>query len=170
MDVKFFTTSTSFIGAQPAIPRRVRFSPMPQIASWLIAVPVADLSFSAMALLFPIDLSAADKLEVLRRLDRFRKWSSLDEQRYCLVCSRIITGREIYVVGGTRGTGPLRLVCPTRGCHSIAMDWVVPRDEVLAKMSMLQSESPPALNSGKPQAEKFAARLRRFATRFHRAA
>jgi hypothetical protein len=123
-----------------------------------------------VALLFPIELSATDKLEVLKRLDRFRKWSSLDEQRYCLVCGRIIKGREIYVVGGTRGTGPLRAICPTRGCHSIPMDWVLPTGEVLANISPLQAESgTAALSLGKP-AEKFAARLRRFATRFRRAA
>ncbi len=125
-----------------------------------------------MALLFPIDLSAADKLQVLQRLDRFRKWTSLDEQRYCLVCGRIITGREIHVVGGTRGTGPLRLVCPTRSCHSIPMDWVLPTDEVLANPSVLQSESAPAPGSSpaKPHGEKLGARLRRLATRLHRAA
>jgi hypothetical protein len=125
-----------------------------------------------VALLFPVDLSAADKLQLLQRLDQFRKWSSLDEQRYCLVCGRMISGREIYVVGGTRGTGPLRLVCPTRGCHSIPMDWVLPTDEVLASMSMLKPESalPPEPNPAKPHAENLSARLRRLATRFRRAA
>ena len=125
-----------------------------------------------MALLFPIDLSAADKLQVLQRLDRFRKWTSLDEQRYCLVCGRIITGREIHVVGGTRGTGPLRLVCPTRSCHSIPMDWVLPTDQVLANTSVLQSESAsaPGSSPAKPHGEKLGARLRRLATRLHRAA
>src|SRR5919109_1327778 len=112
-----------------------------------------------MALLFPIDLSGADKLQVLQRLDQFRKWTSLNEQRYCLVCGRMITGREIHVVGGTRGTGPLRLVCPTRGCHSIPMDWVLPTDEVLASASILQIEStpPPSPKSARPHPENLAA-------------
>jgi hypothetical protein len=124
-----------------------------------------------VALLFPIELSAADKLDVLQRLDQFRKWSSLDEQRYCLVCSRIITGHRICVVGGTRGTGPLRLVCPTRGCHSIPMDWVLPTDEVLANVCASQPESSVSkMNPRNPPAEKLSARLRRFATRFRRAA
>jgi hypothetical protein len=124
-----------------------------------------------VSLLCPIELSAADRLQVLQRLDQFRNWSSLDEQRYCLVCGRIISGRDICIVGGTRGTGPLRLICPTRGCHSIPMDWVLPTDEVLANMSSLRGGSAPiGANAGKSQAEKFGTRLRRFATRFHRAA
>ncbi len=53
-----------------------------------------------------IILSDADKLEVLQRLDQFRKWHSLDDKRYCLVCCSIITGREIQLIGGTGGTGP----------------------------------------------------------------
>src|SRR6266852_1391079 len=94
----------------------------------------------AMAFLSPIKLSDRDKLEVLQSLDRFRKWRSLDDKRYCLCCSNLITGREIEVVGGTRGTGPLRVICPTPRCHAIPMDWVLPTDEVLEKMSTLQSE------------------------------
>src|SRR6202049_929899 len=87
-----------------------------------------------------IELSGAEKLEILQRLDRYRKWQSLDEKRYCLACGQIIEGRDILVVGGTRGTGPLRLICPTSNCHSIPMDWVMPSDEVLARMSMLPNE------------------------------
>jgi hypothetical protein len=123
-----------------------------------------------MPLLAPIELSGADKLEILQRLDRYRKWHSLDDKRYCLACGQIIEGRDILVVGGTRGTGPLRLICPTRNCHSIPMDWVIPTDEVLARMSMLQEEdSLPSTAAGRPR-EKFTARLKKFATQFRRAA
>jgi hypothetical protein len=123
-----------------------------------------------MPLLAPIELSGADKLDILRRLDRYRKWHSLDEKRYCLACGQIIEGRDILVVGGTRGTGPLRLICPTGNCHSIPMDWVIPSDEVLARMSVLQDEeSLPPKVIDRPR-EKFAARLRKFATQFRPAA
>src|SRR5947209_18984451 len=88
-----------------------------------------------MALLPPLKLSEQEKLEALQRLDRFRKWRSLDEKRYCLVCSTIITGREIHIMGGTRGTGPLRVIRPSHGCHSIPLDWVLPTDAVLAKIA-----------------------------------
>ena len=124
-----------------------------------------------MPLFAPIELSGAEKIEILQRLDRYRKWRSLDEKRYCLACGQIIEGREILVVGGTRGTGPLRLVCPTHNCHSIPMDWVIPTDEVLARMSMLEAEddSLPSTAAARPR-EKFAARLRKFAMQFRPAA
>jgi hypothetical protein len=80
------------------------------------------------------------KLEILRRLDQFRHWHSLDEKRYCLVCGQLILGRQIQIDGGTRGNGPLRLGCPTEKCNSIPMDWVLPTNEVLAKVEKLAAE------------------------------
>lgn len=121
-----------------------------------------------MTLLAPTEFSAADKLEILQRLDRYRKWHSLDEKRYCLACGQLIDGHAIFVVGGTRGTGALRLICPSRGCHSIPMDWVLPTDEVLARMSVQSEPAPPAPQIGRRQ--NLADRLRKFATQFRRAA
>jgi hypothetical protein len=89
--------------------------------------------YVGMVLSPPITLSDKDKLDALRRLDQFRQWRSLDERRYCLVCDKIITGRQIRLDGGTRGNGPLRLSCPTERCNSIPMDWVLPTDEILAR-------------------------------------
>jgi len=120
-----------------------------------------------MALLPPLKLSEQEKLEALQRLDRFRKWRSLDEKRYCLVCSTIITGREIHIMGGTRGTGPLRVICPSHGCHSIPMDWVLPTDEVLAKIA----DAPAAAASSDQRGWRktsVVSRFRRFATHFKR--
>src|SRR6516225_10755452 len=93
-----------------------------------------------MALSPPVRLVDTDKLDVLRRLDQFRQWRSLDEKRFCLVCATIITGRQIQVAGGTRGNGPLRLSCPTERCNSIPMDWVLPTDEILAKVEEMAAE------------------------------
>ena len=92
-----------------------------------------------MALLAPLELAEKDKLQVLQRLDKFRTWRSLDEKRYCLACGKVISGEQIQVIGDTRGNEPLRVICPTNGCHSIPMDWVRPTDEVLAK-TMLAAE------------------------------
>jgi len=118
-----------------------------------------------MALLAPVGLAEKDKLQVLQRLDHFRTWRSLDEKRYCLVCSKIITGEQIRVIGGTRGNEPLRVICPTNGCHSIPMDWVRPTDEVLAK-TMLAAERcdvpPPHLQHPTPESST-ASRWRKFA-------
>ena len=96
--------------------------------------------FQTVALSTATRVSDDEKLEVLRRLDQFRQWHSLDEKRYCLVCGKLITGRQIQVDGGTRGNGPLRLNCPTQTCNSIAMDWVLPTDEILARVEKLAEE------------------------------
>jgi hypothetical protein len=127
-------------------------------------------------------LSDAEKLDALRRLDQFRQWRSLDEKRYCLVCSKIITGREIQVAGGTRGNGSPTLSCPTEGCNSIPTDWVLPTDEIIAKVEMLAAEerkaaalSPMNHNHGRLERperahNEIASRWRKFAFHFTRSA
>lgn len=134
-----------------------------------------------MTLCAPVTMSDTEKLDVLCRLDQFRKWRSLDEKRFCLVCGRIITGRQIQVAGGTRGNGPLRLGCPTERCNSIPMDWVLPTDEILAKVERLVAEERKAsvvssINHGDGGAspdnrrhDGIASRLRKFAFHFKRA-
>jgi hypothetical protein len=94
-----------------------------------------------MSMLPTIQLSNGDKLLALRRLDQFRKWSSLDDRRYCLCCGSLLNGHDIDIVGGTRGTGPLRAICPTERCNAIPMDWALPTDETLAKVSMRTNDS-----------------------------
>lgn len=83
----------------------------------------------------PTELSDKEKLEILKRFDRFRKWRSLDDKRYCLACAKIITGREIQVIGISADGDSLRVVCPTPDCNSIPLDWVLPTGEVLAKLA-----------------------------------
>ena len=85
-----------------------------------------------VAIFPPVALSDSEKLDALRGLDQFREWRSLDDTRYCLVCGRIITGRQIQVAGSTLENGAQRLSCPTERCNSIPMDWVLPTDEILA--------------------------------------
>jgi len=124
-----------------------------------------------MALLLSSALADQDKLPVLRRLDQFRTWRSLEDKRYCLLCGKLITGRDILVIGGTRGNGPLCIICPTKGCHSIPMDWVLPTDEVLAKNSVLESirtDHATLTNQTHGPKGRFGASLRKFATHFCR--
>ena len=123
-----------------------------------------------------------EKLEALRRLDQFRQWYSLDDKRYCLVCGKIITGREIQLAGGTRGNGSLRVSCPTDGCNAIAMDWVLPTSDILAKVEILAEQQrkvtpaqSPALTGGNSKAgnknksrEHLVSRLRKLAFHFRR--
>ena len=133
-----------------------------------------------VALSPPITLPDTYKLDALCRLDQFRQWRSLDEKRFCLVCGKIITGRQIQVAGGTRGNGPLRLSCPTERCNSIPMDWVLPTDEILAKVERMVAEereaaipSPVTRGNGRHGCgdsghSGIASRLREFAFHFKR--
>ena len=74
----------------------------------------------------PIRLAGEDKLVALRRIDKGRPWSSLDDQLYCTVCKNIISGRQIEVVGGTNGLRALHIKCSTPGCLSTPADWLLP--------------------------------------------
>jgi hypothetical protein len=119
----------------------------------------------------PFALSDSGKLEALRRLDQFREWRSLDDTRYCLVCGKVITGRQIQVAGGKRGDGPLRLSCPTERCNSIPMDWVLPTDENLAVAKAAEFKEhnvapPPVADHGGEHG--LTSPLRSFAVHFRR--
>jgi hypothetical protein len=93
-----------------------------------------------MALVSSIKLSDEEKLAILQRLDQFRHWHSLDEKRYCLVCGEMITGRQIQVIMGTRGNRSLRIICPTKYCDAMPIEWVQPTDEVLITIAMVEAE------------------------------
>ena len=111
-------------------------------------------------------LSDVEKLDVLRRLDQFREWHSLDDKRFCLVCGKIIVGSQIEIAGGTRGNGPLRLTCPTERCNSIPMDWVLPTDELVALAATTTSEDHNGASSkvaDHGEERGLASRLRKFA-------
>jgi hypothetical protein len=87
-----------------------------------------------------IKLSDEEQLAILQRHDQFRHWHSLDEKRYCLVCGEIITGRQIQVSMGTRGNRSVRVICPTKHCDSMPIEWVWPTDDVLITIAMVQAE------------------------------
>jgi len=111
-------------------------------------------------------LSDVEKLDVLRRLDQFREWHSLDDKRFCLVCGKIISGWQVQIAGGTRGNGPLRLSCPTQRCNSIPMDWVLPTDELVALAATATSGDHSAASSSvadRCEEQSLASRLRKFA-------
>jgi len=93
-----------------------------------------------MTVLSSIRLSDEEKLNVLRRLDQFRQWHSLDEKRYCLVCGEIFTGRQIQVIESTDGDAPLGVICPTEHCAATPMEWVPPTEDVLITIAMMEAE------------------------------
>jgi hypothetical protein len=85
---------------------------------------------------FVVELSPAEKLAALRTYDRFRHWSALEEARCCLQCGHIITGAQVRVVG----PAPFQLECPTEGCRSIPMDWVLPQAKTVLERPEPRSE------------------------------
>ena len=123
-----------------------------------------------MALTPSLALSDAEKLDALRRLDQFREWRSLKDQRFCLVCGKLITGQQIQVVGGTRGNGPQRLSCPTERCNSIPMDWVLPTNEILAVAETARSEEErniaPLMVADRGVEQGLTSQLKKLAMRF----
>ena len=142
-------------------------------------MPTVDgkVIFAAMALSTATRLSDEEKLEALRRLDQFRQWHSLEEKRYCLVCGKLISGRQIQVAGGTRGNGSVRLSCPTERCNSIPMDWVLPTNEILAKVEKMATEErkaaelkPAAVTIGNGKTVRTDKRHQHFVSRLRRLA
>src|SRR5438067_953547 len=67
-------------------------------------------------------LTPQDKLEILQATDNHRRWYSLDDKRVCLICERIISGREIEVRGRD---GSHTLHCPTNGCPADFTHWLL---------------------------------------------
>ena len=87
-------------------------------------------------------LSDCEKLDTLRRLDRFRSWASLNEARFCLVCERLIAGRDILVIREADEPDSAHLACPTGNCASIPMDWILPTEEILTALAMREEGEP----------------------------
>ena len=66
---------------------------------------------------------AEDRLQVLRAIDLERKWYSLDDKRVCVVCERVITGRQIKITKLLNGA--ITLKCPTPGCPANFRHWLL---------------------------------------------
>ncbi len=72
----------------------------------------------------PLTLTAAEKLDALRKVDIFHRWNSIGEERCCRRCGQRFTGRQINVFRGWPGEGPYRLECPTEGCPAVPIEWI----------------------------------------------
>jgi hypothetical protein len=70
-----------------------------------------------------VRITAEDKLDVIRRLNSRGTWESLDDRRYCTVCKKTFSGRQIEIASGVRRLHRLSLHCPTIGCDSTPEDW-----------------------------------------------
>lgn len=68
-----------------------------------------------------MNYSDEQRLEILQRADNWRRWRSLDDERLCIECAQLLTGRNVVL---TLGDGEEPLVsCPTPGCKSTPRDW-----------------------------------------------
>lgn len=67
------------------------------------------------------NLSAENRLDILRTADSSRKWNSLDDQRFCILCKKVITGSQIDI--SLDENGGYELHCPTVDCPSTIRDW-----------------------------------------------
>jgi hypothetical protein len=82
----------------------------------------------------PLPLAPEDKLDLLRYLDEFHYWHSLDDRRICKRCGRTITGRQILVKSLQGRRGKLRLQCPSAGCVSTPGNWAYANPVEAAKL------------------------------------
>ena len=72
-----------------------------------------------------------ERLTILRATDQFRNWSSLDDQRVCILCEKEFSGRQVEIIKA-RG-GRYRLHCPTEGCNSGPGHWVYPGNPLVSE-------------------------------------
>ena len=70
------------------------------------------------------ELSPEERFQILRRTDGERRWYTVDDKRLCLICERIISGREIRISGGPE---KFSLGCPTDGCPGTYSHWLLYR-------------------------------------------
>ncbi|PYK71791.1 MAG: hypothetical protein DME44_06590 [Verrucomicrobia bacterium] len=67
------------------------------------------------------DLTAEERLKILRAGDKLRTWSSLDDERCCVLCERTLSGWQVEILRDQRS--PYLLKCPMSGCGSFALHW-----------------------------------------------
>ena len=65
--------------------------------------------------------SDEQRLGILRSVDDWRTWHSLEDERLCIECAQLLTGREVIVTTGE--IGGWTVTCPTSGCTSTPRDW-----------------------------------------------
>jgi hypothetical protein len=64
-----------------------------------------------------------ERLAILKAADNERKWYSLDDKRFCTICDRIFTGRQIDIQRDRRGH--YLFACPTPCCPANINQWLL---------------------------------------------
>ena len=70
-----------------------------------------------------------DRLSILCREDGYREWRSLDDKRFCILCERTFTGRQVEL---QMRRGRFSLHCPTEDCNSTPRQWVHPGNPLVS--------------------------------------
>lgn len=81
---------------------------------------MSRLLFELMVMHLKLD----DRLSILRIEDRFRTWSTLDDERVCMICKRKFNGRQVEI--RRVSNGKYQLHCPTEDCNSKPHLWIYP--------------------------------------------
>jgi hypothetical protein len=89
---------------------------------------VLIVSFGKLGRLFSLHMNAQltpeDRLSILRAEDQFRRWNSLGDERFCILCEKKFNGRQVEIRRFANGKHELR--CPTEACDSGPHQWVYP--------------------------------------------
>jgi len=75
-------------------------------------------------------INIEDRLSILCREDRYREWRSLDDKRFCILCERTFTGRQVEL---QMRRGRFSLHCPTEDCNSTPRQWVHPGNPLVSE-------------------------------------
>jgi len=71
-----------------------------------------------------------DRLDLLRAADPSRKWRSLDDRRICVLCDRVISGRQVMITRDANGA--VKVACPTSDCAGSPREWVYPGNPLVS--------------------------------------
>ena len=70
------------------------------------------------------ELKPEDRLSILRAEDQFRRWNSLGDERFCILCEKKFNGHQVEIRRFANGKHELH--CPTEACDSGPHQWVYP--------------------------------------------
>jgi hypothetical protein len=78
-------------------------------------------------------LKIDERLSILRAEDRMRTWSSLDDERLCIICKRKFNGRQVEI--RRLSNRKYELHCPTKGCNSRPHPWIYPTTPLVSHVA-----------------------------------
>lgn len=80
------------------------------------------------------------KLTALQENDTYRKWHSLDDERVCILCEKVINGRMIDIWESRPGI--FHLQCPTPTCAGTPRDWFYHGGKRRRRPTVIKSRAP----------------------------